>query len=145
MLLSWSHQNRSSNARSQCRWTKRPEGFSESGGTSTSRIRRLGRFESCSRLFLMCVLICVVRVVFGHWPKPIVSVESEGPYTPERLLLEAIKVMREKLAVITEAAVTLRDKYASFDNDISMADAWFKLCPCSTLYIYVFNRFAHAF
>jgi hypothetical protein len=36
------------------------------------------------------------------------------------LLLEAAKVMREKLAVITEAAVALREKYA---NDISMVDA----------------------
>ena len=48
--------------------------------------------------------------------------ESEGPYTPERILPEAIKVMREKLAVITAAAVALRNKYA-VDNDISMADA----------------------
>jgi hypothetical protein len=31
--------------------------------------------------------------------------------------------MREKLAVITEAAVALQEKYASFDNDISMANA----------------------
>jgi len=31
-------------------------------------------------------------------------VESEGPYGPERLLPEAIKVMREKLAIIKQAA-----------------------------------------
>jgi hypothetical protein len=31
--------------------------------------------------------------------------------------------MREKLAVITEAAMALRDKYANIDNDISMVDA----------------------
>jgi hypothetical protein len=31
--------------------------------------------------------------------------------------------MREKLAVITKAAVALRKKYASIDNDIYMADA----------------------
>ena len=52
----------------------------------------------------------------------VVCVESEGPYAPERLLPEAIKVMREKLAIISEAAVALREKYASVDNDISMAD-----------------------
>lgn len=33
-----------------------------------------------------------------------VSVESEGPYTPESLLPEAIKVMREKIASIRAAA-----------------------------------------
>ena len=55
----------------------------------------------------------------------IVSVESEGPYAPERLLPEAIKVMREKLAIITEAAVALREKYSTIDNDISMTNAWF--------------------
>jgi len=38
----------------------------------------------------------------------IFSVESEGPYAPERLFPEAVKVMREKLAVLTEAAVALR-------------------------------------
>ena len=53
---------------------------------------------------------------------PLVCVESEGPYAPERILPEAIKVMREKLAVISEAAVALRNKYAA-DKDISMADA----------------------
>lgn len=52
----------------------------------------------------------------------IVSVESEGPYAPERLLPEAIKVMREKLAIITEAAVALREKYSTVDNDISMTN-----------------------
>ena len=53
----------------------------------------------------------------------LVCVESEGPYPPERILPEAIKVMREKLAVITEAAVALRNKYSVDNNDISMADA----------------------
>ena len=36
-----------------------------------------------------------------------VSVESEGPYEPERLLPEAIKVMREKIASIRAAAEAL--------------------------------------
>jgi DNA-directed RNA polymerase I and III subunit RPAC1 len=49
-------------------------------------------------------------------------VESEGPYAPERILPEAIRVMREKLAFITEAAVALRKKYA-VDNDVTMHDA----------------------
>ena len=37
----------------------------------------------------------------------IVSVESEGPYAPETLLPEAIKVMREKIASIKQAAEAL--------------------------------------
>jgi len=53
----------------------------------------------------------------------IVNVESEGPYEPERLLPEAIKVMREKLAIIKQAAQALRDKSTSLDSDVVMADA----------------------
>lgn len=53
----------------------------------------------------------------------VVCVESEGPYAPERLLPEAIKVMRVKLTSITEAAVALREKYANVDNDHPMVDA----------------------
>lgn len=37
----------------------------------------------------------------------IFNVESEGPYAPERLLPEAVKVMREKIASIREAAKAL--------------------------------------
>lgn len=36
-----------------------------------------------------------------------VNVESEGPYEPERLLPEAIKVMRGKIAAIRKAAEEL--------------------------------------
>ena len=76
------------------------------------------------RDYFLCMSLCISSL----WslvvdPNPVVSVESEGPYAPERILPEAIKVMREKLLVITEAAVALRNKYASVDNDISMADA----------------------
>jgi len=50
-------------------------------------------------------------------------VESEGPYEPERLLPEAIKVMREKLAIIKQAAEALRDKSTTVDSDAVMMDA----------------------
>ncbi|KAF6746738.1 DNA-directed RNA polymerase [Ephemerocybe angulata] len=50
------------------------------------------------------------------------NVESEGPYEPERLLPEAIKVMREKLATIKHAAEGLLEQ-AGGDGDVSMADA----------------------
>jgi len=53
----------------------------------------------------------------------IVHVESEGPYEPERLLPEAIKVMREKLAIIKQAAEALRDKSTTVDSDVVMMDA----------------------
>jgi len=54
----------------------------------------------------------------------IVNVESEGPYSPERLLPEAIKVMREKLAIIKKSAESLKERstMAVVDNDIVMAD-----------------------
>ncbi|EKM55347.1 uncharacterized protein PHACADRAFT_161317 [Phanerochaete carnosa HHB-10118-sp] len=45
----------------------------------------------------------------------IFNVESEGPYAPERLLPEAVKVMREKVASIRAAAQAL---LADTDGDI---------------------------
>jgi DNA-directed RNA polymerase I and III subunit RPAC1 len=39
-----------------------------------------------------------------------VNVESEGPYAPDRLLMEAIKVMREKISAIRLAAESLLDE-----------------------------------
>lgn len=51
-----------------------------------------------------------------------VNVESEGPYEPERLLPEAIKVMREKIATIRQAAQALLDQ-GSEDGDVNMADS----------------------
>ncbi|KAG2015204.1 RNA polymerase subunit [Coprinopsis cinerea AmutBmut pab1-1] len=52
------------------------------------------------------------------------NVESEGPYAPERLLPEAIKVMREKIATIKAAAeALLNDQNGAGDGDVSMADA----------------------
>ncbi|CAA7263088.1 unnamed protein product [Cyclocybe aegerita] len=50
------------------------------------------------------------------------NVESESAYRPERLLPEAIKVMREKLAIIKQAAEALREKSTLVDNDVVMTD-----------------------
>ncbi|KAF9524735.1 DNA-directed RNA polymerase [Crepidotus variabilis] len=51
------------------------------------------------------------------------NVESEGPYAPERLLPEAVKVMREKLAIIKKAAEDMKEKYTTTttgDEDVVM-------------------------
>ncbi|KAG6820616.1 hypothetical protein H0H93_014219 [Arthromyces matolae] len=48
------------------------------------------------------------------------NIESEGPYAPERLLLEAIKIMRGKVSVLRKAAETL---LSGEDDDVQMADA----------------------
>ena len=64
----------------------------------------------------------------------VVSVESEGPYAPERLLPEAIKVIRDKISSIRQAAQALladKDdvvgapppKGATADADVEMEDA----------------------
>ncbi|KAL0947087.1 hypothetical protein HGRIS_013228 [Hohenbuehelia grisea] len=45
------------------------------------------------------------------------NVESEGPYAPERLLIEALICMRQKIAAIKEAAVAL------LDEDVEMAES----------------------
>ncbi|KAF9013418.1 DNA-directed RNA polymerase [Cyathus striatus] len=48
------------------------------------------------------------------------SVESEGPYAPERLLPEAVKVMRGKLAMIKKAVVSLTQ--GEGEEDAEMAE-----------------------
>ena len=53
-----------------------------------------------------------------------VNVESEGFYPPERLLPEAIKVMRGKIATIREAAEALiADSVGESGVDVEMVDA----------------------
>ncbi|TFK33811.1 DNA-directed RNA polymerase [Crucibulum laeve] len=53
------------------------------------------------------------------------NVESEGPYAPERLLTESVKVMREKIAVMRRAAEALQEQFGgagAADGDVEMAD-----------------------
>lgn len=52
-----------------------------------------------------------------------VNVESESVYAPERLLLEAIKVMREKVVNIKKAAEALLDQSGQTDSDVNMVEA----------------------
>ncbi|KAI0257000.1 DNA-directed RNA polymerase [Lactifluus subvellereus] len=52
----------------------------------------------------------------------IFNIESEGPYEPQRLPLEAIRVMREKISTLKSAAEALRAQRDP-DGDIQMADA----------------------
>jgi len=51
------------------------------------------------------------------------NVESEGPYAPERLLPEAVRVMRGKIAMIRKAAEALLDQGGHGDGDVVMGDA----------------------
>lgn len=51
----------------------------------------------------------------------IFNIESEGPYKPQRLPLEAVRVMREKISVLKRAAEALRIP-GDPDGDIQMAD-----------------------
>ena len=53
-----------------------------------------------------------------------VNVESEGFYPPERLIPEAIKVMRGKIATIRKAAEALiADSVGESGVDVEMVDA----------------------
>ena len=53
-----------------------------------------------------------------------VNVESEGFYPPERLLPEAIKVMRGKIGTIRKAAEALiADSVGESGVDVEMVDA----------------------
>ncbi|KAL0953641.1 hypothetical protein HGRIS_004845 [Hohenbuehelia grisea] len=49
------------------------------------------------------------------------NIESEGPYAPEQLLPEAIKVMREKLDTIRKAAEALLADTQAMDVDMTMS------------------------
>ena len=53
--------------------------------------------------------------------RPVVNVESEGPYEPQRLPLEAIRVMRGKISALKTAAEALRAQ-GDADGGIQMAD-----------------------
>ncbi len=50
----------------------------------------------------------------------IVNVESEGPYAPERIFLESISVMRDKIARIRKAALALGEG-RDVEGDVVMA------------------------
>ncbi|KAH7888106.1 DNA-directed RNA polymerase [Phlebopus sp. FC_14] len=83
--------------------------------------RTNARFESMSREvyrhpeFDGCVQLARVRDHF------LFNVESEGFYPPERLLPEAIAVMREKITTIRRAAETLLDESGG-SQDVEMAE-----------------------
>lgn len=54
---------------------------------------------------------------------PLVNVESEGAYTPERLLPEALKVMREKISIIKNATQALKAQIeGTGSGDVDMVD-----------------------
>ena len=55
-----------------------------------------------------------------------VNVESEGPYAPEKLLPESIRVLRQKIATIKSAAEQLLvevEGEPAVQGDVEMADA----------------------
>lgn len=54
--------------------------------------------------------------LFAHGHE--VNIESEGAYAPERLLPEAIKVMRDKISTIRKAAEALQN--ISDSEDVEM-------------------------
>jgi DNA-directed RNA polymerase I and III subunit RPAC1 len=63
------------------------------------------------------VLLCnYLNLALNH-PDP-VNVESEGPYAPERLLIEAVSVMRDKIAVVRKAAAALEAGNSNVDVDM---------------------------
>ena len=72
-------------------------------------------------LFVRYLLFSYVvrrRNILMYRPVFLVNVESEGPYEPQRLPLEAIRVMRGKISTLKAAAEALGDP----DGGIQMAD-----------------------
>jgi DNA-directed RNA polymerases I and III subunit RPAC1 len=56
-----------------------------------------------------------------YGPVFLVNVESEGPYEPQRLPLEAIRVMRGKISALKAAAEALCTQ-GDLDGGIQVAD-----------------------
>jgi DNA-directed RNA polymerase I and III subunit RPAC1 len=57
---------------------------------------------------------------------PPVNIESEGPYAPENLLPESIKILRQKIATIRSAAEQLLveiEGEPAVEGDVEMAEA----------------------
>ena len=57
---------------------------------------------------------------------PSVNVESEGPYAPEKLLPESIKILRQKIGTIKSAAEQLLveiEGEPATQGDVEMAEA----------------------
>jgi hypothetical protein len=61
------------------------------------------------------------RNILMYRPVFLVNVESEGPYEPQRLPLEAIRVMREKISTLKAAAEALGAQ-GDPDGGIQVAD-----------------------
>jgi DNA-directed RNA polymerase I and III subunit RPAC1 len=61
------------------------------------------------------------RNILMYRPVFLVNVESEGPYEPQRLPLEAIRVMRGKITALKAAAEALRGQ-GDTDGGIQGAD-----------------------
>ena len=90
-------------------------------------LKRIRDWFICAQIHFF--LVCAALTCSLHRA---VNVESEGPYAPERLLPEAIKVMRDKISSIKQAALALladKDDIGGIpppkptDEDVEMADA----------------------
>lgn len=82
-------------------------------------LKRVRDFFLCQSLRLSSSIVLVLTS-----PAAIVNVESEGFYPPERLLPEAIKVMRSKIATIRKAAEALiADSVDESVVDVEMNEA----------------------
>lgn len=106
---------------------------------SVSReVLRHEEFNGCVELkrirdWFICEFVAEKRFASTHTCRFPVTVESEGPYAPERLLPESVKVTREKIASIRQAAQALLadtdgdapapPDQTTGDGDVSMADS----------------------
>ena len=73
-------------------------------------------------LYVRYLLLCGNATKHSNVPTHfLVNVESEGPYEPQRLPLEAIRVMRGKFSTLKAAAEALRAQ-GDPDGGIQLAD-----------------------
>lgn len=75
--------------------------------------------RECEIIFYVCDVSPIVRLLSDTRP---VCIESEGFYPPERLLPEAIQVMRTKITTLRRAAEALLHD-TSGNEDAEMAEA----------------------
>jgi DNA-directed RNA polymerases I and III subunit RPAC1 len=91
--------------------------------TVSREVLRHPEFEGCVELkrvrdFFLCELNFFSNCDFDLMDDMVVNIESESFYPPERLLPEAIKVMRGKIATIRKAAEALLADSDALDEEI---------------------------
>lgn len=94
--------------------------------TVSREVLRHPEFAGCVELgrvrdHFICAFFCILTPQKLTFLVCTVNVESEGPYVPERLLPEAISVLRTKIATLRQAAELLLNGGEASDAEMDVS------------------------